>query len=404
MDAVASTVGNMVVDQVQGASVAKNGVPSSTDLLTQQAITAVSGQVLPGAIGGVGSGFMPLDTSYNGNVGLFGGVGGVPTTLDAVTSAAAADALAASRAASAYSAATLLNGLGMGVPSAPTQLAGEPFRTSFAEPQPGVQVADNGLLAKLGRDASIRTDAMLAPYKLPRLDPQAGLPKVVGWDGTDQLATNARAAAALDAMRGSPIGGIAGGLAYLSGGSDTTAYFAAASLGSLESIAAGVVGFQMPTAPQAVSYANRLRVVTQANVGEVPSIGWPGKGGSGPAPGVIGITDSTSVNALRNFYPRGGGVEFVYDPTTNRFAAGSPARGLFDGSPHEQLARSIGSFGNPSLVGGTFQRGPNGEFFTTENSGHYGTNWNDAVRGQFQPWLSNGLGLPVNHQSWGGGR
>ena len=116
MDAIASTIGNMVVDQVQGGSAAKSSAPSSTDLLTQQAITAVSGQVLPGAIGGVGSGSMPLDTSYNGNVGLFGGVGGVPTTLDAVTSAAAADALAASRAASAYSAATLLNGLGMGVP------------------------------------------------------------------------------------------------------------------------------------------------------------------------------------------------------------------------------------------------------------------------------------------------
>jgi hypothetical protein len=130
----------MVADRMRGASVAKTSVPRSTDLLTQRAIAAVNGQVLPGAIGGVGSGFMPLDTSYNGNAGLFGGVGGVPTTLDAVTSAAAVYALAAYRA--PYSAVTLLSGLGMGIPAAPTPLAAEPFETSFAEPRPGVQMVD----------------------------------------------------------------------------------------------------------------------------------------------------------------------------------------------------------------------------------------------------------------------
>ncbi|AJK45877.1 LysM peptidoglycan-binding domain-containing protein [Burkholderia plantarii] len=138
-DAVASTIGNMVQDQRQEASVAKTSTPSSADLLAQQAIASVSGQVLPGAVGGVGSGFMPLDTSYNGNVGLFGGVGGVPTTLDAVTNNAAVDALAAYRA--PYSAATLLSGLGMGIPAAPTPLAAKPFETSFEEPRPGVKVA-----------------------------------------------------------------------------------------------------------------------------------------------------------------------------------------------------------------------------------------------------------------------
>ena len=117
-------------------------------------------------------------------------------------------------------------------------------------------------------------------------------------------------------------------------------------------------------------------------------------------PGAIGITDSTSVNALRNYYPKGGGVEFVYDPTTDTFVTGRPAPGLTDGSPHEQLAKSIGAADNPSVVGGTLQRGPNGEFFTTENSGHYGTNWTDAVRAQFQQWLSQRLGLPVDHQPW----
>jgi len=58
----------------------------------------------------------------------------------------------------------------------------------------------------------------------------------------------------------------------------------------------------------------------------------------------------------------GGGVEFVYNPITNEFVAGTPKKDFFDGSPHEQLAQSIGSKDNPSLVGGTFQRGPNGEF------------------------------------------
>jgi hypothetical protein len=224
-------------------------------------------------------------------------------------------------------------------------------------------------------------------------------PKLVAWDGGSRQQA---AAAALDAMRGSPLGSIVALGIYGANGSNADAYYAATAIGSLEGIAGGVAGFQMPKAPQSTAYANRLRVGAPPIIDEVPSMGWPGKGGSGPAPGVIGITDSTSVNALRNYYPKGGGVEFVYDPTTNRFAAGSPTKGLFDGSPHEQLARSIGSFGNSSLVGGTFQRGSNGEFFTTENSGHYGTNWNDAVRGQFQQWLSNRLGLSVNHENWGG--
>jgi len=131
------------------------------------------------------------------------------------------------------------------------------------------------------------------------------------------------------------------------------------------------------------------------------ALGWPGVGGAGPVAGTIGITDATSTAALRNYYPRGGGIEFVYDPTNSLFVTGAPRAGLFTGSPHEQLARSIGSFDNPQLVGGTLQRGPAGEFFTTENSGHYGHRWNDDVRGQFGDWLGGRVGLPVNHESWG---
>jgi filamentous hemagglutinin len=131
------------------------------------------------------------------------------------------------------------------------------------------------------------------------------------------------------------------------------------------------------------------------------SQGWPERGGSGPAPGTIGITDSSSTAALRNYYPKEGGIEFVYDPTTNRLAAGSPKKGLFDGSPHEQLAQSIGTARNSSeVLGGTFQRGPKGEFLTTENSGHYGQNWTNQNREQFQQWLSNRVDLPVYHGPW----
>jgi hypothetical protein len=131
------------------------------------------------------------------------------------------------------------------------------------------------------------------------------------------------------------------------------------------------------------------------------ALGWPGVGGAGPAAGTIGITDATSTAALRNYYPRGGGIEFVYDPTNSLFVTGAPRAGLFTGSPHEQLARSIGSFDNPRLVGGTLQRGPAGEFFTTENSGHYGHRWTDDVRSQFSDWLGGRVGLPVQHESWG---
>lgn len=128
--------------------------------------------------------------------------------------------------------------------------------------------------------------------------------------------------------------------------------------------------------------------------------GWPGKGGSGPVPGTIGITDETAVGALKNYNPKGDGIEFVYDPFTDTFVTGKPARGLFDGSPHEQLAQSIGA-GDKPVVGGTMSRGENGEFFTTENSGHYGQNWNDSIRDQFEAWLSDRLGVPVKHRNWG---
>jgi len=75
---------------------------------------------------------------------------------------------------------------------------------------------------------------------------------------------------------------------------------------------------------------------------EEKATGWPVTGGSGPVPGIIGISGQTSTAALNNYYPKGGAVEFVYDPVNNIFVVGRPSAGLFTGSPHQQLARSIG--------------------------------------------------------------
>ncbi|WP_208449922.1 hemagglutinin repeat-containing protein [Burkholderia sp. BCC0419] len=136
-------------------------------------------------------------------------------------------------------------------------------------------------------------------------------------------------------------------------------------------------------------------------VASTPSSTAPNFSGSGPVPGVIAITDNTSVGALRNYNPSGGGVEFVFDPTTNTFAVGKPKAGLFDGSPHQQLVQSIGA-NDKNIVGGTFSRAPDGSIITTENSGHYGQNWTPQIWNKFQQWLSDRVGVPVNHQPWSG--
>lgn len=83
MDAVASTIGNMVVSNVLAASIGKT---DSTALRTQQAIDAVNGQILPGGIGGVGSGFMPVETPYSSNAALFGVYGGLVDNRPAASS------------------------------------------------------------------------------------------------------------------------------------------------------------------------------------------------------------------------------------------------------------------------------------------------------------------------------
>ncbi|MFU3245624.1 polymorphic toxin type 43 domain-containing protein [Pseudomonas paraeruginosa] len=65
-------------------------------------------------------------------------------------------------------------------------------------------------------------------------------------------------------------------------------------------------------------------------------------------------------------------------------------------SQHQQLADSIGA-ADATVVGGKFWRGPNGEFFTNEYSGHYWGNWSEENRKVFVD-VMNKYGVKVEHQ------
>lgn len=104
------------------------------------------------------------------------------------------------------------------------------------------------------------------------------------------------------------------------------------------------------------------------------------------------------MEAIKNYNPKEGGIEFVFDAKTNTFVIGSPKNGAYSGSPHQKLAQTIGTDGGKTTLGGTFSRGPNG-IITTENSGHYGRNWTPELRKQFQDIMES-YGLPVKHESW----
>ena len=114
-------------------------------------------------------------------------------------------------------------------------------------------------------------------------------------------------------------------------------------------------------------------------------------------PGVIWADpDSKSYAALKNYYPSGGGVEFAFDPDTLRFAVGNPGPGYRSGrSPHQKLADAIE--GGPNTVAGQFKRGPDGEIYTDENTGHYHQFWNDEVRDLIESTLSGWTGCRCSH-------
>jgi len=66
---MASTIGNLVIDNVQAGSIGKTDRTAS---LTQQAIDGMNAQVLPGGLGGVNSGFVAAETPYSMSSMLYG--------------------------------------------------------------------------------------------------------------------------------------------------------------------------------------------------------------------------------------------------------------------------------------------------------------------------------------------
>lgn len=119
--------------------------------------------------------------------------------------------------------------------------------------------------------------------------------------------------------------------------------------------------------------------------------------GSGPGPGVLEVSANVkSTGAVRNFNPNYG-HEFVFDPTQERFVVGASQKGF----GHYGLAQEIGA-DESTVVGGIFSRGPAGEFFTDEMSGHYGVNWTNPVRAQFVDFMQR-YGFDVTHTRWPGG-
>lgn len=165
----------------------------STTRRTQDAIAAVSGQILPGGLGGIGSGFVTPESTHSNAALLYGAYGGLVDTTP-----------------TPYSTASVLYGVGVGAPAAPTLLAGQPFRAQFPDASPGIQVADaSEFFAKLGKDAAMQTDAMLAPYKLPPLDPLAGQPKLVPMDAAaSRVSSDATFMRFMETQGSQPIGGL----------------------------------------------------------------------------------------------------------------------------------------------------------------------------------------------------
>ncbi|WP_143568896.1 polymorphic toxin type 43 domain-containing protein [Streptomyces amritsarensis] len=113
--------------------------------------------------------------------------------------------------------------------------------------------------------------------------------------------------------------------------------------------------------------------------------------GSGPARGVLEVSDRVkSVGAVKNFNPKGE-RDFVFDPTTGRFATGAD-QGV---GGHDFLGSAIGA-DKSTMVGGRLRRGPDGELQTNQWSGHYGMNWDDSARKAFQDFMGQ-HGITVSH-------
>ncbi|CAM3806197.1 hypothetical protein VA7868_03823 [Vibrio aerogenes CECT 7868] len=118
--------------------------------------------------------------------------------------------------------------------------------------------------------------------------------------------------------------------------------------------------------------------------------------GSGLEAGVLGANSlSSSTQAIQNYYPKEGSIEFIFDTKSETFLVGKPKSGIAGLSPHQQLAHTIDA-NSSDVVGGMFRRGANGEIITNEFSGHFWENWNQEKRQQFQQTLK-AHGIVVQH-------
>jgi hypothetical protein len=89
-------------------------------------------------------------------------------------------------------------------------------------------------------------------------------------------------------------------------------------------------------------------------------------------------------------------MNFVFDPENERLLVGGAMK---DGG-HWGLAHSV-SMNEETVVGGELMRGPNGEFLTNEESGHYGINWSEPVRQQLNAFMAR-FGFHLVHTPWAG--
>ncbi|MCZ7648880.1 MAG: polymorphic toxin type 43 domain-containing protein [Planctomycetota bacterium] len=114
-----------------------------------------------------------------------------------------------------------------------------------------------------------------------------------------------------------------------------------------------------------------------------------GSKGSGPARGVIEVSrNSKSYAAFRNYSPKQGGIEFVFDPSAERFLVGKPKDFVPAFSNHQKLAYFLDGDGS-NVVGGMFRRGEDGSIILNQHSGHYWRNWTPEKERKLKAFLED---------------
>ena len=125
---------------------------------------------------------------------------------------------------------------------------------------------------------------------------------------------------------------------------------------------------------------------------EAKASGWPLKG-SGTVSGVIELNSSTKSSKAFSNGLSTTARDFVYDPTTQKFAmAGKGAAYL----KHYGLRQVIGAT-EANVVGGRIKLGANGEILTSQWSGTYGGNWTSEIANKFKEFIKNISTKEVQH-------